>query len=98
MTDDLKDINLPEHATFLHPTAVLFNGGVLKANALADRLMDVLNLWLLGEQAPEARLLAGADFFDFSGCTRRRLLRFCPQRAKGVRIKGGTAAAYLCRH
>ena len=60
-TDDLKDINLPEHATFLHPTAVLFNGGVLKANALADRLMEVLNLWLLGEQAPEARLLAGAD-------------------------------------
>ncbi|MDD1625610.1 MAG: Hsp70 family protein, partial [Methylococcaceae bacterium] len=39
-TDDLKDINLPEHATFLHPTAVLFNGGVLKANALADRLME----------------------------------------------------------
>jgi hypothetical protein len=31
-TDDLKDINLPEHATFLHPTAILFNGGVLKAS------------------------------------------------------------------
>ena len=55
-TDDLKDINLPEHATFLHPTAVLFNGGVLKANALAERLMEVLNSWLTGEQAPEARL------------------------------------------
>ena len=60
-TDELKDINLPEHATFLHPTAVLFNGGVLKADALADRLMDVLNSWLKAEQAPEARLLAGAD-------------------------------------
>ena len=78
-TDDLKDINLPEHATFLHPTAVLFNGGVLKADALADRLMEVLNSWLTGEQAPEARLLAGADL-DLGGCKRRRLLRICPQR------------------
>ncbi|MFA5019262.1 MAG: Hsp70 family protein, partial [Methylobacter sp.] len=45
-TDELKDINLPEHASFLHPTAVLFNGGVLKAGVLAERLMDVLNSWL----------------------------------------------------
>ncbi|NOS89751.1 MAG: Hsp70 family protein, partial [Methylococcaceae bacterium] len=60
-THDLKDINLPEHATFLHPTAVLFNGGVLKANSLAVRLMEVLNAWLAAEEAPAARLLAGAD-------------------------------------
>ena len=46
-TDELKDINLPEHATFLHPTVVLLNGGVLKANILADRLMEVLNSWLV---------------------------------------------------
>ncbi|MBL6987917.1 MAG: Hsp70 family protein, partial [Methylobacter sp.] len=60
-TDELSDINLPEHASFLHPTAVLFNGGVLKADALAERLMEVLNSWLSAEQAPEARLLTGAD-------------------------------------
>jgi len=29
--DDLEDISLPEQASFIHPTAVLFNGGVLKA-------------------------------------------------------------------
>ena len=91
-TDDLKDINLPEHATFLHPTAVLFNGGVLKANALADRLMDVLNLWLLGEQAPEARLLAGADL-DLAVARGAAYYGFV-RKGKGVRIKGGTAAAY----
>ena len=91
-TDELKDVNLPEHATFLHPSAVLFNGGVLKANQLADRLMEVLNSWLIAEQAPEARLLAGADL-DLAvarGAAYYGLVR----KGKGVRIKGGTAAAY----
>jgi hypothetical protein len=90
--DDLKDINLPEHATFLHPTAVLFNGGVLKANALAERLMEVLNMWLLSEQAPEARLLAGADL-DLAVARGAAYYGFV-RKGKGVRIKGGTAAAY----
>jgi hypothetical protein len=91
-TDDLKDINLPEHATFLHPTAVLFNGGVLKANALAERLMEVLNSWLAGEQAPEARLLAGADL-DLAVARGAAYYGFV-RKGKGVRIKGGTAADY----
>ncbi|MBV5302461.1 MAG: Hsp70 family protein, partial [Methylococcales bacterium] len=59
--DEFESINLPENATFLHPTAVLFNGGVFKAQALTERLMDVLNNWLRVENAPEARLLAGVD-------------------------------------
>ncbi len=91
-TDDLKDINLPAHATFLHPTAVLFNGGVLKAGALAERLMDVLNSWLVAEQAPEARLLAGADL-DLAVARGAAYYGFV-RKGKGVRIKGGTAAAY----
>jgi hypothetical protein len=91
-TDDLKDINLPEHASFLHPTAVLFNGGVLKASALADRLMEVLNSWLAAEQAPEARLLAGADL-DLAVARGAAYYGFV-RKGKGVRIKGGTAAAY----
>ncbi|WP_243218230.1 Hsp70 family protein [Methylobacter sp. S3L5C] len=91
-TDDLNDINLPEHATFLHPTAVLFNGGVLKANALAERLMEVLNSWLAAEQAPEARLLAGADL-DLAVARGAAYYGFV-RKGKGVRIKGGTAAAY----
>ncbi|MDD5462660.1 MAG: Hsp70 family protein [Methylococcales bacterium] len=91
-TVDLKDINLPEHATFLHPTAVLFNGGVLKADALAKRLMEVLNSWLSAEQAPEARLLAGADL-DLAVARGAAYYGFV-RKGKGVRIKGGTAAAY----
>jgi len=91
-TDDLTDISLPAHASFLHPTAVLFNGGVLKAEALAERLMSVLNTWLVAEQAPEARLLAGADL-DLAVARGAAYYGYV-RKGKGVRIKGGTAAAY----
>ncbi len=91
-TDEFKDINLPEHATFLHPTAVLFNGGVLKADGLGNRLMEVLNTWLAAEQAPEARLLSGADL-DLAVARGAAYYGFV-RKGKGVRIKGGTAASY----
>lgn len=90
--NELQDINLPEQATFLHPTAVLFNGGVLKANALAERLMEVLNSWLKAENAPEARLLPGADL-DLAVARGAAYYGYV-RKGKGVRIKGGTAASY----
>ncbi|WP_442498990.1 Hsp70 family protein [Methylobacter sp. sgz302048] len=89
---DLKDVNLPEHASFLHPTAVLFNGGVLKAQVLADRLVEVLNSWLKAEQAPEARLLPGVDL-DLAVARGAAYYGYV-RKGKGVRIKGGTAASY----
>jgi hypothetical protein len=91
-TGELKDINLPEHASFLHPTGVLLNGGVLKAGVLAERLMQVLNGWLQAEQAPAARLLQGADL-DLA-VARGAAYYGHVRKGKGVRIKGGTAAAY----
>lgn len=91
-TEDLKDIHLPEQASFLHPTAVLFNGGVLKAKPLAERLMSILNDWLRAEQAPEARLLVGADL-DLAVARGASYYGFV-RKGKGVRIKGGTAASY----
>ncbi len=90
--DDLNGISLPENATFIHPTAVLFNGGVLKATRFADRLMDVLNSWLRTEQAPEARLLTGIDL-DLAVARGAAYYGFV-RKGKGVRIKGGTAASY----
>jgi len=90
--DDLEDISLPEQASFIHPTAVLFNGGVLKASRFAERLMSVLNSWLSAEQAPEARLLTGLDL-DLAVARGAAYYGFVRQ-GKGVRIKGGTAAAY----
>ena len=90
--DEFESINLPENATFLHPTAVLFNGGVFKAQALTERLMDVLNNWLRVENAPEARLLAGVDL-DLAVARGAAYYGFV-RKGKGVRIKGGTAASY----
>ena len=89
---EIADVKLPENASFIHPSAVLFNGGVLKANPLAERLMSVLNSWLTSEQAPEARLLTGVDL-DLA-VARGAAYYGHVRQGKGVRIKGGTAAAY----
>ena len=91
-TNELEGIKLAENATFIHPTAVLFNGGVLKANSLTDRLMTVLNGWLQEEQAPPARLLSGNDL-DLAVARGAAYYGFV-RKGKGVRIKGGAAASY----
>lgn len=90
--EDLQGVQIPEHASFLHPTAVLFNGGVLKADVLADKLMHVINSWLSNEQAPQARLLEGADL-DLAVARGAAYYGYV-RKGKGVRIKGGTAASY----
>ncbi len=91
-TGELEGIKLADNATFIHPTAVLFNGGVLKAGSLADRLMAVLNGWLQEEQAPSARLLSGTDL-DLAVARGAAYYGFV-RKGKGVRIKGGAAASY----
>ncbi len=91
-TDDVNGVELPENATFLHPSAVLFNGGVLKAETLAERLMKVLNSWLQSEDAPEARLLSGADL-DLAVARGAAYYGYV-RKGQGVRIRGGTAASY----
>ena len=79
-------------ATFLHPTAVLFNGGVFKSPALAQRTLATLNGWLGSESAQEARLLAGADL-DLAVARGAAYYGYV-RRGQGVRIRGGTARAY----
>ena len=51
-------------ARLLHPTAVLFNGGVMKGGVLSARLLATLNEWLAEDGATAARLLGGADLDD----------------------------------
>lgn len=79
-------------ASFIHPTALLFNGGVFKSPALAQRTLAALNGWLAAEGAAPARLLAGAnlDLAVAHGAAYYGHVR----RGKGVRIRGGTAFAY----
>jgi len=79
-------------ATFLHPTAVLFNGGVFKSALLAERVMATLNDWLYMEGAQPARMLAGADL-DLAVARGAAYYSYV-RRGAGVRIRGGTARAY----
>jgi Hsp70 protein len=76
----------------LHPTAILFNGGVMKADPLRNRLVETLNAWLAEDGADPVRVLEGADL-DLAvarGACAYALVR----RGKGLRIRGGTARAY----
>jgi len=79
-------------ATFLHPTAVLFNGGVFKSDLLAQRIMGTLNDWLYLEGAEAARMLDGADL-DLAVARGAAYYSYV-RRGSGVRIRGGTARSY----
>ncbi len=93
-TADLEGFGkvMPEGAAFLHPTAVLFNGGVFKARLLLDRVMGVLNEWLASAGAPPARLLEGTDL-DLAVAKGAAYYGYV-RRGQGVRIRGGTAQSY----
>ncbi|ENP8454485.1 Hsp70 family protein [Photobacterium damselae subsp. damselae] len=80
------------HDGFIRPTAILFNGGVLKSSLLADRLMSIINSWLTTAGSEEAKRLQGLDL-DLavaSGASYYGSVR----RGKGVRIRGGIASSY----
>jgi hypothetical protein len=77
---------------FLAPTAILLNGGVFQGGALAERLLAVLNGWLIAAGAPAARSLPGADL-DLAVAMGAAYYGYT-RAVGGVRIRGGTAAAY----
>jgi molecular chaperone DnaK (HSP70) len=74
------------------PTAILFNGGVLKAEILRTRVIDTLNGWLEQRGSAKARVLPGEDL-DLAvarGAAYYGLVR----HGRGLRIRGGTARGY----
>jgi hypothetical protein len=79
-------------ATFLHPTAVLFNGGVFNSPLFVRRVLDVLNGWLEQDRAPPVRVLEGADL-DLAVARGAAYYAYV-RRGRGVRIRGGTAKSY----
>lgn len=92
-TGDLEGFVEQAHwASFLHPTAVLFNGGVFNAAVLRERVMGVINQWLAAEDAPPARLLEARDL-DLA--VARGAAFYAHVRGHGgVRIRGGTSHSY----
>jgi hypothetical protein len=76
----------------LTPSCLLFNGGVMKGQALRARLVATLDGWMQEHGARPVRTLEGADY-DLAvarGAASYGLAR----RGRGLRIRGGTARAY----
>ncbi|MCA9122961.1 MAG: Hsp70 family protein [Planctomycetaceae bacterium] len=75
----------------IFPTHVLFNGGVLKAEALRSRLLDVMRQWCEGER--ETDPLEGVH--DLDHAVSRGAAYYGWAKGKGgVRIRGGVARSY----
>ena len=77
---------------FVRPTAILFNGGVFKAEPLRKRLVAVLNSWLSDAGSPPVKELEGADL-DLA-VARGAAYYGWVRRGHGLRIRGGTARSY----
>ena len=78
--------------SFIHPSAVLFNGGVFKPNVLVERTIATLDSWLAAEKAAAIRVLDATDLDKAvaQGAAYYGYVR----RGQGMRIRGGTACAY----
>lgn len=82
----------PAGKTFVHPTAVLFNGGVFKSAVLKQRVVDVLNRWLAADGGGTVEELGGAEL-DLA-VARGAAYYGWARHGHGLRIRGGTARAY----
>jgi hypothetical protein len=74
------------------PTHVLFNGGVLNAGLVRDRILKTLNSWLAEEGMKEVKPLSGEDLMHAvsRGAAYYGLARY----GRGVRIRGGVPRTY----
>jgi hypothetical protein len=89
---NVEGINLAQDASFLHPTAIVFNGGVAKANGVTSRMLEVINSWLHKEQGADIKVLEGIDVDQSVAMGASYFAQV--RSGTGVRIRGGTAAAY----
>jgi hypothetical protein len=74
------------------PTAVLFNGGVMKAHELRKRVLRILNSWQDSERPGSVRELEASDF-DLA-VARGAVYYGLARRGYGVRIRSGLGKSY----
>ena len=74
------------------PTHVLFNGGVLRARLIRERLIEVLNSWLAEEGFGTVEALTGEDLMH--AVARGAAYYGLARHGKGVRIRGGVPRTY----
>jgi molecular chaperone DnaK (HSP70) len=74
------------------PTQVLFNGGVLRANLVRRRILEVLNGWLQEEGLEPSVPLVGEDLMH--AVARGAAYYGLARTGRGVRIRGGVPRTY----
>ncbi len=74
------------------PTHILFNGGVLNAGLIRERILSVLNSWLAEEKLPPVKPLSGEDLMH--AVSRGAAYYGLARRGRGVRIRGGVPRTY----
>jgi molecular chaperone DnaK (HSP70) len=77
---------------FVHPTAILFNGGVARSALLRERIGSVLRAWAEADGGTAPRVLEGSDP-ELAVC-RGAAYYARTRREGGIRIRGGTAQSY----
>src|SRR5262249_7057816 len=87
-----RQSGIAEGRSFVHPTAILFNGGVFKAEVLKTRIIEVVNEWLAADGGSAVKELEGADL-DLA-VARGAAYYGRGRHGHGIRIRGGTAHAY----
>jgi hypothetical protein len=87
-----RHIHGDEDQDFVRPTAILFNGGVMKAEELRGRITEVINGWLAKADTAQLKELPSEslDLAVARGAAYYGLVR----RGKGIRIRGGVARSY----
>jgi hypothetical protein len=74
------------------PTHILFNGGVMHARFVRERILGVLNEWLAGEGFGAVKPLSGEDLMH--AVARGSAYYGAARHGAGVRIRGGIARSY----
>jgi hypothetical protein len=74
------------------PTHILFNGGVLNAVLIRERILGVLNSWVAEEGFPHVEQLSGEDLMH--AVSRGAAYYGLARRGRGVRIRGGVPRTY----
>ena len=87
-----RQARVAEGRSFVHPTAILFNGGVFRAEVLKSRVIEVVNEWLASDGGAALKELEGADL-DLA-VARGAAYYGWVRQGHGIRIRGGTARAY----
>jgi molecular chaperone DnaK (HSP70) len=87
-----RQSRIAEGKSFVHPSAILFNGGVFKADVLKSRVVDVVNDWLAKDGGDPVKELEGADL-DLA-VARGAAYYGWVRHGHGIRIRGGTARSY----